>query len=126
MALSKFEVIEVIGDLCAAFPNFKTDDMAALVERYQRLLSRYSPAAIRRGARLCMLNCKFFPTVGELVNFSGQAMHVLGMNHPLWSMNDAAQRFQDEMFDFAPRLMTKETPLTPAEKAEFIRLTESN
>jgi hypothetical protein len=126
MPLSKFEVLEIIGDLCAAFPNFKVENMAALVERYHRFLGKYSPSAIRRGSRLAILNCKFFPSVAELVEFSRQAVLVLGENHPLWSLDDAGQRFQDEMFDVAPRLMTKDTPMTPAEKAEFIRLTLSN
>lgn len=120
--LSEFEVTEIITLLAGAYPHYTPKlEISNLVRMYWTGLMDLPASSIRRGAYRVIQECDYFPSVAALRRASKAEIEKMGGNHPLWTLDDHAQRFMDEMCDFAPKLLTADY-IGPDQQDEFIRL----
>jgi hypothetical protein len=106
MAVSEFEVTEIVVGLLATYPSFQPKvPIPEMVKAYRRALGNLPPAAVRRGAAEITRESKFFPSAQEIHSAARQVM-VTCRGHQLMELDDAGQRFQDELYGFAEPLLT--------------------
>ena len=88
--------------------------------------ARTAPATVRRAVAWIVGSSKYFPSAFELKEAAGKVrIELEGHGIRLCILDDAGQRFEDEIYGFAPALLTREpgTGWTSNATAEFTRLT---
>ncbi len=125
--LSKFETAEVLTSLMAAYPSFTAKyGLGEMVQAYHQALADQAPATVRRAVAWIVGSSKFFPSAFELKEAAGKVrIELEGHGIRLCTLDDAGQRFEDEVYGFASPLLTREpgTEWTANALAEFARLT---
>ncbi len=125
MTTSLYEIKEIIEQLLSAnLANTPQGNLDELARTYAWVLADVQPSALRRGLKVLLQDSVFFPKPAELAAAARAAFDLVPRGHPPFTLDDAGQRFQDEMFGFARPLLTKEPgQWTAGQIAEFERLT---